>query len=391
MGVVLTASCVPRGAAPIGGLAPSPVATGVPSTGASASAPVATPLPSPSAVSSPALTVLAWGKGEVAAGDGTNGNWKNNPHNAVETSLQDMAALLPQRDASAVFIEEGYDRITQLSRPLNPTLELEKPYRILTQLSEVESPTGLVEVADGYYIASRNRNAILYLDKKTLMLTVVAGRDVAGYSGDGGQGVSASLYSPVGLARSSDGSLYWAEENNHVIRRLAPTGIISTVVGNGTAREDTVGKTGLIADVRLLSPIDVVVGPDDSLYFLQADDHAVYRLADGAVNLAVGTGVKGFLDGKANVSSFNNPKKLEFGPDGLLYIADSGNDRIRRLNPDGAVVTVAGNARQDEYFEDRSPLATDIRTPNTVAFDPDGGMWIYAVGTRHLFYFAASK
>lgn len=168
-------------------------------------------------------------------------------------------------------------------------------------------------------------------------ITTVAGNGTEGYSGDGGPAIRAQLNWPRDMAMGADGSLYIADTNNHCIRKVSPDGIISTVVGTNTSGYS--GDGGLAANAQLNRPRDVEVRADGSLYVADTDNHCIRKVTpDGVINTLAGLGTNGYSGdgGPATSAQLAWPQDVAVGTDGSLYIADTGNHRIRKVWGHGA-------------------------------------------------------
>ncbi|MGH8849532.1 MAG: Ig-like domain-containing protein, partial [Casimicrobiaceae bacterium] len=167
----------------------------------------------------------------------------------------------------------------------------------------------------------------------------VAGNGTEGFSGDGGPATQAMLGDPTGIAVAPDGSLYIAEESNFRVRKVAPDGTISTVAGTGVAGFS--GDGGPAAQAQLSFAERVAVAPDSTLYIL--DSQRVRRVGtDGIINTVAGDGsVGGSGDGGPATAASLNASSLTAAPDGGFYITDFGNERVRRVDANGIINTVA--------------------------------------------------
>ncbi|MEU5418492.1 hypothetical protein ACFY1P_11220 [Streptomyces sp. NPDC001407] len=208
-------------------------------------------------------------------------------------------------------------------------------------------------------------------------IVTVAGTGVAGFVADGGPAVGTSLYYPRGLAYDTGGNLYIADEHNHRIRKVAPNGIITTVAGTGTA--------GFIADggpavaTRLNTPCDVTLDAAGNLYIADTSNHRVRKVfPNGNITTVAGTGTAGFISdgGPAVATRLNTPTGVAVDAAGNLYIADQGNHRVRKVDQNGTIWTVAGNG-QAGYVSDGGPaVATKLYSPHQVVVDPAGNLYI---------------
>src|SRR5262249_8824576 len=166
------------------------------------------------------------------------------------------------------------------------------------------------------------------------LITTAAGNGTFGYSGDGGPALQAQLRFPIGVAVAPDGSLYIADTYNNRIRRVAPDGLITTVAGNGT--NGSGGDGGPAIQAQLNEPFGIAVGPDGSLYIAERQNSRIRRVSpDGIITTIVGDGTFGYSgdSGPAFQAHLDSPYDVAIGPDGSLYIADVGNNRIRRVEP----------------------------------------------------------
>ena len=162
------------------------------------------------------------------------------------------------------------------------------------------------------------------------IISTVAGN---GTGGDGGPATAAGLSGPLAIAAAPDGSFYIADTGHNCIRRVGPDGIISTVAGNGTPGSSGDGGPAIAASLN--SPAGVAVGTDGSLYIVSdVGNQPVRRVGpDGFISTVAGNGTPGFSGdgGPATAASLVSPVGVAAAPDGSLYIADLGNQRIRRV------------------------------------------------------------
>lgn len=227
------------------------------------------------------------------------------------------------------------------------------------------------------YIADADNSRIRRVDP-TGAITTIAGTGTYGYSGDGGPATQARIGFPVDLAIGPDGSLYMADADFHVIRKIDPTGIISTIAGTGEYNGYT-GDGGPATQAELALPNGIAVGPDGSLYIADYYDQRVRRVSsDGIITTVAGSGNYGFAgDGSsATAALLAGPADVALGPDGSLYIADADNARIRRVSPENIITTYAGTGRVS-YGGDGGPAAAaDMRYPINLTLGIDGALYI---------------
>jgi hypothetical protein len=203
----------------------------------------------------------------------------------------------------------------------------------------------------------------------------VAGTE-PGLAGDGGPATTARLADPGGQAVLADGSVLVADTGNSRIRRVAPNGIITTVAGD----EDGLAGDGRPAADALLSfPTDVAATPDGGYLIADAGNDRIRRVsAAGIITTVAGTD-RGFLGdgGPATGARLNTPRALALQPDGGILVADAGNDRIRRVAPDGTITTVAGGGAGGDGGPATAALLDE---PSGVAAAADGGFLVADTG-----------
>jgi uncharacterized protein (TIGR03437 family) len=291
-----------------------------------------------------------------------------------------------------------------------------KPYFCLICLLCTVTRPGHAQVVPGYYI------------------TTVVGVGSAGMSGDGGAGVSAQLQSPASVAGDEFGNLYVADTFNDRIRKVTPDGAIATFAGgagtgyssgdggaatsaglshpNGVALDrsgtpyiaDTVGNTvrkvsaggtitrvagtgaagfsgdgGAAADAALNTPIGVALDAAGNLYIADTMNQRIRRVGtDGKITTVAGNGSAGFYGdgGAATDASLNRPQQVTLDSGGNLYIADTFNHRIRKVTPDGAIRTIAGNGIARDSGDGGPATAASLNYPKGIAIDASGNLFI---------------
>jgi NHL repeat len=192
------------------------------------------------------------------------------------------------------------------------------------------------------YIADTFNNRIRRIAPNGVISTV-AGTGAKGFSGDGGPAVNARLSWPHDVAVDGAGNVYIADAANHRIRRVTADGVIRTVGGTGSAGFN---GDGIAATAARLNRPKALVLAGSQLWFSDGDNNRIRRvdLSSGIISTVAGTGVAGFSGdgGPALRARIRAPRAIDRDPQGNLYFADSRNNRIRRVGPDGIIRTVAG-------------------------------------------------
>ena len=190
------------------------------------------------------------------------------------------------------------------------------------------------------YIAEGNRIREVMKDGR---ITTFAGTGAAGNGGDGGPAAQAQLNIPQGLAVDSAGNVYIADTLNNRVRRVNADGTITTVAGTGEAGYTGDGNPGRRA--KLNFPTGLAIGFGDTLFIADTGNNVIRQLgADGAIHTVAGTGEAGYRGdaGSALDAVLHAPGGLAFDGEGNLYIADTLNQRVRRVDVNGQIATVAG-------------------------------------------------
>ena len=174
-------------------------------------------------------------------------------------------------------------------------------------------------------------------------ISTVAGSGSQGYSGDNGPAGSAQLSAMAGLAIDSSGNLYIADSGNNCVREVTAAGVISTVAGNGTPGFS--GDGGLAASAQLQNPSGVAVDASGNIYIADTNNNRVRKVtASGTITTIAGSGVAAYSgdSGLAVSAGLSHPYGLAIGKTGNIYVADSGNNAIRLLTPASQTALITG-------------------------------------------------
>jgi sugar lactone lactonase YvrE len=243
--------------------------------------------------------------------------------------------------------------------------------------ARLSAPRTMATDASGnvYFVDTEN-NRVRRIDAAGI-ITTIGGTGVAGFSGDGGPAIAARLNTPHGIAVDASGNVFVADPPNHRIRRISPTGTISTVAGNGAQGYNGDGRPATTAS--LAYPKGVEIGPDGLLYIADTNNQRVRRVdPDGRIRTVAGTGTGGFSGdgGPATSARFRRPRNLTFDGSGDIYVVDEGNHRVRRINAAGIVITFAGTGRAGYNGDSRPATTAWLNLPRDVAVDAAGVVYI---------------
>ncbi len=239
------------------------------------------------------------------------------------------------------------------------------------------TPWGLaIDAQDRIYVADAGNNAVRRIDPDGTV-TTVAGTGTAGYSGDGGPATAARLSAPVRLAFDAVGNLYIADSSNNRIRKVTPAGIISTVVGTGTA--GNTGDGGQATAARLRTPYDVAFAPDGTMYIADRGNHKIRKVTPaGVISTFAGTGSAGYNgdDIAATTARLNSPYSVDVDADGNVYIADYDNERVRIVDTNGIISTFAGTGVATIDGDGGLAVEAGLHKPQYVQVTPAGDVYI---------------
>jgi trimeric autotransporter adhesin len=226
-----------------------------------------------------------------------------------------------------------------------------------------------VDASGDMYIADFYNNRIRMVTRSTGIITTVAGDGRIGYRGDGGPATSAGLYYPYGVAVDASGNIYIADNHNHRIRLVTrSTGIISTVAGNGTAGYR--GDGGPATSAGLYYPQGIAVDASGNIYIpdYYANRIRLVTRSTGIITAVAGDGAFGYKGdgGQATSASLTTPSSIAVDASGNMYIADTGNNRIRLVTPKASTASLAPSSSPLSSPLSAAPTALirDLNTPS---------------------------
>ncbi|HKB92005.1 MAG TPA: putative Ig domain-containing protein, partial [Opitutaceae bacterium] len=200
-------------------------------------------------------------------------------------------------------------------------------------------------------------------------VTTLAGSGSPGFTD--GAGSAAQFSSAWAVAVDSGGNVYVADQSNNAIRKVTPSGVVTTLAGSRTA--GFADSTGAVA--KFSSPQGVAVDSDGNVYVADSGNNRIRKISPaGAVSTLAGSGVAGFADGTGNAAQFRTPEGVAVDSSGNIYVADAGNNRVRKISPTGTVSTLAGSATAG--YTDGPGDAVQFNGPASVAVDGTGNLYV---------------
>ncbi|MFO0605837.1 MAG: hypothetical protein U0324_21820 [Polyangiales bacterium] len=251
-------------------------------------------------------------------------------------------------------------------------------------------PTQMVFDAQGRLLIAAWHNSmikrVLNIGTPTAMIEDFCGTGGRNFAGDGGPAINAVLDLPVGVAVSPSGDVYISDQANQRIRRVDGMGIINTIVGNGMRAY--AGDNGPALMASLNAPIGqaappaarIELDPQGNLYIADTGNNAIRKVTpQGIITTIAGNGTAGSTGdgGPARMALLNGPTDIDVAPDGTLYIADTQNSCVRAIGADGNIRTVVGRCGTRGFQGDGAPVATALLDrPYGIEVDTQGRLWV---------------
>lgn len=249
-----------------------------------------------------------------------------------------------------------------------------------------------LDPAGNVYFADSSNNQVFEIRANSGMISLIAGNGAGatfgsgGSLGDGHPAIDAVVNAPWGLAIDTTGNLYVSDPQNNVVRKIdMSTGLITTVAGYSGST--VTGNPNLAVNTRLSQPSGISLDADGNLYIAEAKGNIIHKVdkATGLISTVAGNGTHGYHGDGASATSaqLNAPTAVAFDGAGNLYIADYGNDAVRRVAASSGVITTVAGTGVAEYVGDGGPAASaHLQWPEFLAVDTTGNIYIgdYAHG-----------
>ena len=266
--------------------------------------------------------------------------------------------------------------------------------------AQLASPVGVaVDSSGNVYIADTGNHLVRKVSTSGVITTFAGTPGTSGYGGDGGGATGGFLNKPTGLAFDSAGNLYIADTGNNVIRKVAAsTGIITTYAGNfakSNPNPTYTGDGGPALNAGLNVPVGIFVDNGGNLYIADSGNNVVRKVSTNLIITTVaGNGTAGFSGDGARLptlSQLSHPKGVAVDAAGNVYIADTLNSRIRLVSPNGASInTVIGSGAVGYFGDGGPPLQAGLNFPAGLSLDSNGNLIISDTGSGAIRKFAPS-
>jgi streptogramin lyase len=208
------------------------------------------------------------------------------------------------------------------------------------------------------------------LSTATGTVTTFAGNASEGFIN--GTGTSAFFNSPQGITIDASGNFYIADSYNSAIRKITSAAVVTTLTGNGA-----IGYVdGTLANAQFYAPQSLVTDASGNIYVADLGNNIIRKIAtDGTVSTFAGSGAAGYANGTGTSASFNNPRGLAIDASGNLYVADRGNNLIRKITSAGVVTTFAGSTTGG-YIDNTTATSAQFNSPSGIVIDASGNIYV---------------
>ncbi len=256
---------------------------------------------------------------------------------------------------------------------------------ILATAAQLNTPRAITVDNDGNILITDTMNRRIRKIDSNGIISTIAGTGQFGGSGNGGPATAARLSTPSDIVVDSAGTIFIADEQNNRIRSIDQNGIIRNVAGNGTYGFG--GDGGPAKSALLGNPLGVAVDPTGTVFIADTESQRVRRVdTNGIIITVAGNGLRSFGGdgGPAIDAKLDDPLEATFDREGNMYIADRWNHRVRRVDTNGVITTVAGNGTP--VFSGDGGLATtaSLRFPVSVAVDQEGNIYIADLSNKRI-------
>ncbi len=242
--------------------------------------------------------------------------------------------------------------------------------------SELNSPRMVAtDMLGNLYIADYQNNVVRKVTP-TGLITTFAGTGAAGYSGDGGAASAAALHGPNGIAVDAAGNVYVSDIYNAVVRKISVAGIMSTFAGGGTTG---LGDGGAATAAAMAGPCGIATDASGNIYIADGGNQRIRKVsASGIISTIAGTGAMGYTGdgGPATAAEVNYPNDLRVDASGNLLIADSYNNVVRKINTAGIISTIAGTGTAGHTGDGGLATAAEMYYPNGIVIDGVGNIYV---------------
>ena len=315
----------------------------------------------------------------AGSGDGTGG-FAGDSNAATDALLQNPQGITTDSRGNIYIADTGNNRVRQIETGIIQTLAA-------TAEGELALPSALVFKGNALIISEPQAHVVRQV--RNGALASFAGTGIGQFGGDGGRSSNANLRRPTGLAIDQTGNVYIADTDNHRVRKVDPTGTITTFAGSGNPDEGAyAGDNGAATRARLNRPHALAIDAQNNVYIADTDNHRIRKVdPTGIITTLAGTSTPGF-SGDGNLGTrarLNRPQGIAVDDRGHLFIADTDNHRIRLLDlTTGLIQSIGGTGSGRLDLETGGGLAVSLNTPRGLGISPTGTLLIADAGNHRI-------
>ena len=314
------------------------------------------------------------------AGSGTGG-FAGDGGAATDALLQNPQGVAADSPGNIYIADTGNGRVRQIR------IETGTIQTLAGEEEEFAAPSDVTFKGDALVVSETQAHAVRQIRNGTL--AAFAGTGIGQFGGDGGRASDANLRRPTGLSVDQSGNVYIADTDNHRIRKVDPQGIIATFAGSGNPDEGAyAGDNGAATRARLNRPSALAIDAQNNVYIADTDNHRIRKVdPQGAITTLAGTGTPGFSGdgGLGSRAQLNRPQGIAVDGRGYLFIADTDNHRIRLLDlNNGLIQSIGGTGLGQLDLETGGGLAVSLNAPRGLAIGPTGTLLIADAGNHRI-------
>ncbi|MGG1943808.1 NHL repeat-containing protein [Trinickia sp. NRRL B-1857] len=281
-----------------------------------------------------------------------------------------QAAVATFNDPCGVFVDAaGNAYVADTGNHLIRKIDASGNVTTLAATTHFDFPNGLtVDASGNVYIADSGDNLIRKMDPNG-NVTTLAGSSTGGAAN--GRGTAASFNFPTGLAVDASGNVFVADMGNNLIRKIDPSGNVTTLAGSGAQGS----ANGLGTTASFKSPRGLALDASGNLYVADSGNNVIRKIdASGNVTTFAGSGAKGSVNAQGTAASFSAPSGVSLDTSGNVYVADSGNNLIRKIDAAGNVTTLAGSGAQG--MTNGQGASASFYDPEGINVDAAGNVYV---------------
>ena len=317
----------------------------------------------------------------IAGSGGEIGGFAGDGGAATDALLQNPQGIAADSLGNIYIADTGNNRVRRIGTETGIIQTL------AGQEEDLAAPSDVVFSRDALIVSETQAHGVRQI--RNGALASFAGTGIGQFGGDGGRASDANLGRPTGLAVDPSGDLYIADTDNHRIRKVDLQGIITTFAGSGNPDEGTyAGDNGAATRARLNRPRALAIDAQNNVYIADTDNHRIRKVdPQGIIATLAGTGTPGFSgDGGTGArAQLNRPQGIAVDGRGYLYIADTDNHRIRLLNLNNGLIQSIGGTGLDQLdLETGGGLAVSLNAPRGLAISPTGTLLIADAGNHRI-------